>query len=101
MYSRRFVWIRPLRTITTCLLAKPLQRVDRRKEAIAEYREAVRVAPSEADWHNNLGAALLEDDQLPEAAHEFSESIRCNPSCPMPIAISGLADGAKGYRGIG
>jgi len=47
-------------------------------EAIAEYRAAVREAPS-AGAHSNLGAALLAAGKLPEAMTENEEAIRLDP----------------------
>ena len=49
----------------------------KRQEAIAEYREAIRLDPDYGAAHNNLAVDLLaEDGTFAEAAAEFREAIR-------------------------
>jgi tetratricopeptide (TPR) repeat protein len=49
------------------------------QEAIAEYREAIRLKPDYAQAHNNLGFALLDKGQFEEAIAEYREAIRLKP----------------------
>ena len=48
-------------------------------EAIAEYREAIRLKPDFAEAHNNLGNALQAKGKLDEAIAEYREAIRLKP----------------------
>ncbi len=48
-------------------------------EAGAEYREALRIDPSYAAAHNNLGSVYLADGRLDAAIREFSEVARLQP----------------------
>ena len=48
-------------------------------EAIAEYRQAIRIKPDDAEAHSNLGVALQVKGQLDEAIAECREAIRLKP----------------------
>ena len=48
-------------------------------EAIAEYREAIRLRPNLVEPHTNLGAALYGRGKLAEAIEEYREAIRLLP----------------------
>ena len=48
-------------------------------EAIAEYREAIRLKPDYAEAHYNLGIALSDQGKLDEAIAEYREAIRLKP----------------------
>jgi tetratricopeptide (TPR) repeat protein len=62
-------------------LAKELEHIPgRMPEAIAEYREAVRIEPASADAHDNLGNALSGmPGRLPEAIAEYRLASRIRP----------------------
>ncbi|NQW04793.1 MAG: tetratricopeptide repeat protein [Acidobacteria bacterium] len=49
-------------------------------EAVAQYREALRLLPGSAEAHNSLGVVLAQQDQLVEAKSEFNAAIRFNRS---------------------
>src|SRR5262249_37408816 len=49
-------------------------------EAIAEYREAIRLNPNFAEAHINLGRALRYKGLLDEAIAEYREAIQINPN---------------------
>ena len=49
-------------------------------EAAAEYREALRIDPSYANAHNNLGNVLLSQKRYGEAIGEFEEVVRLQPA---------------------
>ena len=51
----------------------------RRGEAIAEYREAVRLRPDSADAHNNLGSLLYDIGDTQAAVQEYDRALRLNP----------------------
>jgi tetratricopeptide (TPR) repeat protein len=48
-------------------------------EAIAAYRDAIRLKPESAEAHGNLGLALTEQGQVAEAITELRETIRLKP----------------------
>jgi protein O-mannosyl-transferase len=62
-------------------LANELEHIPGRlPEAIAEYREAVRIEPDRADAHDNLGNALSGiPGRLPEAIDEYRAALRTGP----------------------
>src|SRR5262249_12038893 len=49
-------------------------------EAIAGYREALRLRPDHAEAHNNLGVALRQQGQLSEALACYREALRLKPA---------------------
>jgi eukaryotic-like serine/threonine-protein kinase len=51
-------------------------------EAIAEYREAIRLQPSYANAHTCLGVALKDEGKLAEAVAEYREAIRLGTNIP-------------------
>jgi len=48
-------------------------------EAIAEYREALRIDPNHRDARYNFGIALYDQGTLDEAIAEYRENLRINP----------------------
>jgi Flp pilus assembly protein TadD len=62
---------------------------NRREEAVAAYREAVRKAPANAEAWNNLGCALGELGRRDEAIAAFEAVLRLKPDHPQ--ARSNLA----------
>ncbi len=59
-------------------LAKALEAIPgRMSQAIAEYRESLRIDPDHADVHNNLANALLAvPGGMPEAIAEYQAAMR-------------------------
>jgi tetratricopeptide (TPR) repeat protein len=51
-------------------------------EAIAHYREAIRIDPRYPNAHDNLGAALLGEGNFEEALARFQEASRLQPESP-------------------
>lgn len=51
----------------------------RRREAIVQYREAIRLKPDYALAYNNLGVALSEEDSYYQAIARYGQAIRLNP----------------------
>jgi serine/threonine protein kinase/Tfp pilus assembly protein PilF len=63
--------------VTLCFnLGNVLQKSGRPDEAIAAYREAIRLKKDFAEAHNNLGIALKGKGRLDEAIDEYREAIR-------------------------
>ena len=52
----------------------------RTSEAIAEYKEALRIDPDYAETHNNLGSALLLTGRTAEAITEYEQALRIDPA---------------------
>jgi len=64
-------------------LAFALERQDRFDEALAEYREALRLQPRSYEIHNSYGNLLGKMNQPDEALAEYHEAIRLNPKIPF------------------
>jgi tetratricopeptide (TPR) repeat protein len=47
----------------------------RTEEAIAEYRQALRIDPNAAEAHNDLGVALFQQGRAPEALAEYRQAL--------------------------
>ena len=61
-------------------LGLALLRGGRAEEAIAHYREALRINPAFSEAHNNLGVALRQKGQSDEAIAHYREALRINPA---------------------
>ena len=60
-------------------LAEALAKDGRPAEAVAHYRDAIRLDPAFAAAHNNLGALLGPQGALDDAIAHFAEAIRIRP----------------------
>lgn len=60
-------------------LGRAYLKLDRREEAIAAFRAAIRHSPELAEAHYDLGRAYYESGQFNTAATSFEEAIRLNP----------------------
>jgi Flp pilus assembly protein TadD len=65
-------------------------------EAIAAYREAIRLQPDRTSAHSNLGLALLKQGKVAEATAEFREAIRLRPDDAVAHSNLGNALRAEG-----
>jgi tetratricopeptide (TPR) repeat protein len=72
-------------------MAEVWRRLGDPQRALLEYREVVRLAPSSADAHNNLGSALLDLNQPADAAREFREALRLSPASANAHRNPGVA----------
>lgn len=72
-------------------LAKQLVDRDRIPEAIAHFREALRVRPHDSRIHNNFAIALSRTGQLAPAVAQFEEALRLDPQFAEPHNNLGLA----------
>ena len=61
------------------ILGLALDNQGKRDEAIAEYREAVRLKPEYAEAHNNFGVTLRAQGKQDEATAEYRLAIRLKP----------------------
>ncbi len=71
--------------------------------ALAEnhLREAVRINPDEAGYHEELGALLTHQSRFPEAESELEESLRLRPDHPQTVHMLGWAMFMSGDRARG
>lgn len=53
-----------------------LERLD---EAIAQYQQAIELAPGDADIHSNLAAAYVQKKEMDKALEEYQTAIDLNP----------------------
>jgi tetratricopeptide (TPR) repeat protein len=60
-------------------------------EAIAQFREAVRINPDDGEAHNNLGSALFQNGSAEEAIAQFREAVRINPAIADAYSNLGIA----------
>lgn len=60
-------------------------------EAIAHYREAIRLQPGFAEAHNNLAVALARQNRLDEAIPEFQAAVRLAPAAALTHYDLGFA----------
>jgi protein O-mannosyl-transferase len=65
-------------------------------EAIAHYREALRISPQFAFAQNNIGSALMQKGQLDDAIAHFHEALRLNPDYPEALNNLGIALAKQG-----
>ena len=65
-------------------------------EAAAEYREALRIDPSYANAHNNLGNVFLAQQKYDDAIREFEDVTRLQPT-----SIAGFRNLAAAYAAAG
>ncbi len=66
------------------------------EEAMAAWREAIRIKPDIAEAHSNLGIALADQGKLNEAVAEFRTAIRINPDDAEAHFNLGIALKAQG-----
>lgn len=56
------------------------QRAKDPEEAIAHYRQGLKLCPDDDVAHNELGELYLQQKRLAEAVTEFTEALRINPN---------------------
>jgi len=64
--------------------------------AVGRFRAAVRAAPGNAYYHNNLGWALFQAGQVEEAGRELNEAVRLDPRRDIAYANIGEVERARG-----
>jgi len=66
-------------TPTHITIWPPACREARLQSAIVQYRQALRINPSDPDFHNNLGIVLKNTGDTAAAENEYRESLKLNP----------------------
>lgn len=61
-------------------LADVLARQGKTDEAIAEYREALRILPAQAEWRNSLGVLYVKKGMVMAAMGQFAIATKLQPS---------------------
>jgi tetratricopeptide (TPR) repeat protein len=61
-------------------MGEVLERQGRLDEAIAQYRDALRIVPDQAEWRNNLGILYTRQDKVAEAMGQFAIATRLRPN---------------------
>ncbi len=79
-----------------CHLATALAKRGRVDDAIAQYREALRIEPREIGALSSLGGALLQQGKTDEAIGFLTEAVRLNPGYANAQYNLGLAMAEKG-----
>ena len=69
---------------------------DRVDEAVAHYREALRVKPDFVEAQSNMGAALIHLGRLDEAIVHLQEAVRIDPGFADAYFNLGIASDAQG-----
>ena len=62
-------------------------------EAVAAYREAIRLEPNHAQAYSSLVRALKVQGKLDEAVAAYREAIRLKPETPRPTSILAESSG--------
>jgi Flp pilus assembly protein TadD len=70
----------------------------RTEDAEAEYREALRINPDDAEAHYNLGNLLKETGRTEDAEAEYREAIRINPDYAETHANLGILFSETGNK---
>lgn len=73
-------------------------RTGRYDNAIADYSEALKLDPSDADIYNNRGNAFRRKGQHDRAIADYNEAIKLAPNDPDPVNGRGNAYFSKGDR---
>jgi tetratricopeptide (TPR) repeat protein len=79
-----------------CAFGNSLARQGKFAEAIAAYREAIRIDPNLAIFHCALGDALVGQNDLDEAIVAYRQALRLNPNLPVTHANLGNALATQG-----
>jgi len=66
-------------------------------EAVAAYREALRLQPNYSEAHCNLGGTLSAQGKLPEAVAAFREAIRLQPDLPRRTTTWAMLCALRGH----
>jgi predicted O-linked N-acetylglucosamine transferase (SPINDLY family) len=62
-----------------CNLGAALKELGKLGEAVAAYRQAIRLKPDLAEAHSNLGVALFDQAKIEEAVAAYRQAIRIKP----------------------
>jgi protein O-mannosyl-transferase len=73
-----------------------LEQKGRDEEAMAAYRQALRLKPDHADVHNNMGNILARQGRVDDAIASYRESLRLLPEQPEAHSNLGVALAGQG-----
>ena len=73
------VAVKPDNPRAVCTLGQSLFDAGKKTEAVAYYREALRLSPNYFEALNNLGIAMLHEGKLEEAQQNFEAAVRQRP----------------------
>ena len=88
--------LRPRTSLAHNNLGMVLAGQGRVEEAVAHYREALRIKPDNEEAHNNLGAALSGQGRAAEAIAHYREALRLKPDAVEAHNNLGLALAGQG-----
>ncbi len=85
------------------VLAQANAEADRHVDAIAEYEAAIKLAPTQAGLHEELGSEYLQANKIAEAETAFQQELEINPHNVLAVYKRGVigvlkGDGAKAKR---
>jgi len=63
-----------------CTNNNPVAQQGRTEDAIAQYKEAMRINPAYAEAHGNLGSALFNQGRTQEAMKQYWEALKIKPA---------------------
>jgi tetratricopeptide (TPR) repeat protein len=72
-------------------LGAALKLAGKRKEAVREFEEAVRLNPNDGYAQINLGTALLEVGKFPDAIRHLEQAVRIKPDSVIAHNVLGVA----------
>ena len=87
--------IQPDWPLTHFDLGANLSHLGRDQEAIACYREALRLQPDYLDAQNNLANALRHVGRYEEAAIYYAKAMRAGPQAPRPATTTAACSSAR------
>ena len=71
-------------------LGVALEEAGKKAEALAQYREALRIQPQSAQGHNNIANVLAALGKTEEALHHYQQSLRFSTKAPLAHLNLGL-----------
>jgi len=80
-WGQRWTRDEPDNALSWYVLGRANNELQRYPEAIAAYRENLRLDPADVYAHTNLGNALRNSQRYPEAIRSYREALRLKPDC--------------------
>jgi len=73
-----------------------LKLLGRVEESLAYFENALRLEPNVAQYHSNLGDALVKLNRYDEGLAQFAEASRLEPTSPLPHFLMGRTEMRRG-----